>query len=96
MQLSGPSLLPINRISFIVTKSTSGKNFSKPMANRMCTILERQEDLRMDGLRNTIEAKGVHVLRPQPFQNMLISPDTFRFGTRLQSIYFTRDLKKRD
>ena len=59
------------------------------MANRMCSILERQEDLRMDGLRNTIEAKGVHALRPQPFQNMLISPDTFRFGTRLNILTAT-------
>ena len=37
----------------------------------------------MNGSRNTIEASGLHVLRPQPFQNMLTSSDIIRFGTRL-------------
>ena len=47
------------------------------------SILEKREDLCINGLRNTIKTYGLHVLRPQPFQNMLTSSDIIRFGTRL-------------
>ena len=43
------------------------------------SILERREDLCMNGLRNTIETYGLPVLRPQPFQNMLKSSDIIRY-----------------
>ena len=47
------------------------------------SILKRREDLYINGLRNTIETYGLHVLRPQPFQSMLASSDVILFGTRL-------------
>ena len=37
----------------------------------------------MNGLRNTIETYGLHVLRPRPFQNVLTSLDIIHFWTRL-------------
>ena len=54
------------------------------------SILERREDLCMNGLRNTIATYGLHVLRPQPFQNMLTGSDIIRFGTRLNLLTETQ------
>ena len=47
------------------------------------SLLERREVLCMNKLRNTIETYGLHVLRPQSFQNMLTSSHIIRFGMGL-------------
>ena len=52
-------------------------------------IVGKKQGRSMNGLRNTTETYGFHVLRLQQFQNMLLWPVTICFGTRLSLLTAT-------
>ena len=55
-------------------------------------ILERREDLCMNGLKNTIETYGLLGPNPPPFQNTAMGRATIRSGMRLSLLTETHNI----